>query len=150
MASLNRVTLIGNLGGDPELRYTASGVPVATFNLATNETWKDKDGNEQKKTEWHRIQCWRRNAEIASEFLAKGRQVYLEGKLETRKWEDKKGETRYTTEIVVDRLILLPSGSGKGGDFMPPPPDDNDAPPDRGSAPPSAPATPASDDDLPF
>lgn len=133
MASVNKVILLGNLGADPELRYTPSGVPVATFNMATNERWKDKDGNDQQRTEWHRIVAWRRSAEIASEYLSKGRQVYIEGRLQTRNWEGQDGIKRYTTEIIADRLVLVGSRSGGGmDDFGPPPPSDDDAPPSWG------------------
>ncbi|RMH68723.1 MAG: single-stranded DNA-binding protein [Gemmatimonadetes bacterium] len=159
MASVNKVILIGNLGADPELRYTPSGVPVANFSLATNETWRDDSGNEQTRTEWHRIVAWRRTAEIASEYLAKGRQCYIEGKLQTRKWEDQNGVTRYTTEVIVDRLLLLGSRSS-GSDFAgPPPPSDEDAPPEWGKPNESTAPAPATgdsapteetDDDLPF
>ncbi len=160
MASLNKVTLIGHLGKDPELRYTPSGVPVATFSIATNEKWKDKDGNQQEKTEWHRIVAWRRSAEIASEYLSKGRQVYIEGKLQTRSWEQD-GVKRYMTEIVADRLFSL-GGRGSGADFGAPPPSDEDAPPDFDSSDSddnSSPPKPqkenegskeGTDDDLPF
>ncbi len=108
MAGINKVILIGNLGRDPELRYTASGVPVATFTLATTEEWKDKNtGNKQEHTEWHRIVAWRRLGEICGEYLHKGSKVYVEGKLRTRAWEDKDGNTRYTTEIVAQTLQIL-------------------------------------------
>lgn len=112
MAGVNKVILIGNLGRDPELRYTASGVPVATFTLATTEEWRDKNtGNKQEHTEWHRIVAWRRLGEICGEYLHKGSKVYIEGKLRTRAWEDKDGNTRYTTEIVAQTLqILSPKG----------------------------------------
>jgi len=108
MAGVNKVILIGNLGRDPELRYTASGVPVATFTLATTEEWKDKNtGNKQEHTEWHRIVAWRRLGEICGEYLHKGSKIYIEGKLRTRAWEDKDGNTRYTTEIVAQTLQIL-------------------------------------------
>ena len=112
MAGVNKVILIGNLGKDPELRYTASGIPVATFTVATTEEWKDKNtGNKQEHTEWHRIVAWRRLGEICGEYLRKGSKVYIEGKLRTRAWEDKDGNTRYTTEIVAQTLqILSPKG----------------------------------------
>ena len=108
MAGVNKVILIGNLGRDPELRYTSSGVPVATFTLATTEEWKDRNtGNKQEHTEWHRIVAWRRLGEICGEYLHKGSKVYIEGKLRTRTWEDKDGNTRYTTEIVAQTLQIL-------------------------------------------
>lgn len=108
MAGVNKVILIGNLGRDPELRYTPSGVPVATFTLATTEEWRDKNtGEKQEHTEWHRIVAWRRLGEICREYLHKGSKVYIEGKLRTRSWEDKNGNTRYTTEIVAQTLQIL-------------------------------------------
>ncbi|MBW2585265.1 MAG: single-stranded DNA-binding protein, partial [Deltaproteobacteria bacterium] len=98
MAGINKVILIGNLGGDPEVRYTPSGDAVANFNIATSEEWKDKDTGEKKvRTEWHRIVAWRRLGEICGEYLSKGRQVYVEGRIQTNAWEDKEGNKRYTT-----------------------------------------------------
>ncbi|NUN69151.1 MAG: single-stranded DNA-binding protein [Bacteroidetes bacterium] len=111
--SLNKVQLIGNLGKDPELKYTPSGVAVATFSIATSESWKDQDGNQQEKTEWHNIVAWRKLAEICGEYLKKGKKVYLEGKLQTRNYE-KDGVKRYVTEIVADQLIMLDGGGGAG------------------------------------
>lgn len=111
MASLNRVMLIGNLGKDPEVRYTAGGTAVASFSLATTEKFKGKDGNWEEKTEWHNVTLWGRLAEIAGEYLAKGKTVYIEGRLQTRKWQDKEGKDRYTTEIVGEKMQML---SGKG------------------------------------
>ncbi|MFA6468177.1 MAG: single-stranded DNA-binding protein [Bacteroidota bacterium] len=112
--SLNKVQLIGNLGKDPELKYTPSGVAVATFSIATSESWKDQDGNQQEKTEWHNIVAWRKLAEICGEYLKKGKKVYLEGKLQTRNYE-KDGIKRYVTEIVADQLIMLDGGGGGRG-----------------------------------
>ena len=127
---LNKVMLIGNLGGDPELRYTESNIPVATFSLATNESYKDQSGNLVERTEWHRIVAWRKLAELFGEYLKKGSKVYIEGKLQTRSWDDKEGNKRYTTEIVVSEFMFLDSrgerqggGSGGGSSEMPPPPD---------------------------
>ena len=112
---INKVILIGNLGADPELRYTQSGAPMATFNIATTERWKDKDGNQQEQTEWHRIVAWRRLAEICGEYLNKGSRVYIEGKLQTRKWQDQNGNDRYTTEIIAREMkMLTPRGEGGG------------------------------------
>jgi single-strand DNA-binding protein len=105
--SLNKVMLIGNLGGDPELRYTSSGVAVATFTLATNIRWTDPDGNTQEKTEWHNVVAWRKLAEICGEWLKKGRRVYIEGRLQTRTWDDKNGVKHWKTEIVADDMIML-------------------------------------------
>ena len=106
--SLNKAMLIGNLGKDPELRYTTGGVAVATFSIATNESWKDQDGNTQERTEWHNIVAWRKLAEVCAEWLKKGKKVYIEGKLQTRNYDDKNtGAKRYITEIVVDTMIML-------------------------------------------
>jgi len=114
MASVNKVILVGNLGRDPEVRYMPNGEAVANFSIATTENWKDKSGVKQEKTEWHNIVMYRRLAEIAGEYLKKGRPVYIEGRLQTRKWE-KDGVTRYTTEIVGDQMQMLGSKSDSGG-----------------------------------
>ncbi|APG24267.1 single-stranded DNA-binding protein [Syntrophotalea acetylenica] len=119
--SVNKVILVGNLGKDPELRYTASGTAVANFSLATTERFKDRDGNSQEKTEWHNIVAWRQLAEICGKYLTKGRQVYIEGKIQTRSYEDRDGNKRYITEIVADQMQMLGragddnSGGGGGG-----------------------------------
>ena len=110
MGSLNKVMLIGNLGRDAEMRHTPSGTAVSTLNLATTERWKDKDGEKQEKTEWHRVIVWGKTAEALSQYLVKGKQILVEGRLQTRQWEDKEGVTRYTTEIKSDRITLLGSG----------------------------------------
>jgi single-strand DNA-binding protein len=111
--SLNKVMLIGNLGKDPDLSYTASGVAVAKFSIATNERWKDQEGNFQERTEWHNIVVWRKLAEICGQYLKKGSKVYVEGRLQTRSWDDKNtGVKRYSTEIVVDDLMMLDSRQG--------------------------------------
>lgn len=107
MSSVNKVILIGNLGNDPEVRYTQGGSAVANFNMATNEVWNNKDGQREERTEWHRIVCWGRTAELAGEYLSKGRTVYVEGRLQTREWEDKEGQKRYTTEIVAQSVKFL-------------------------------------------
>jgi single-strand DNA-binding protein len=112
MASLNKVTLIGNLGADPDLKYTPSGKPVCNLSVATNETWKDKAGEKQSKVEWHKVQAWGDLAENCAKYLAKGRSVYVEGKLQTRKWQDKDGKDRYTTEIVASQVLFLGGGDG--------------------------------------
>jgi single-strand DNA-binding protein len=114
MASLNKVMLIGNLGKDPEVRYTASGQAVASFSVATSEKYKDKSGEMVEKTEWHNITLWGKLAEIAKEYLTKGKTVYVEGRLQTRKWQDRDGRDRYTTEIVGDKMQML-GGRGDGG-----------------------------------
>jgi single-strand DNA-binding protein len=108
MASVNKVILIGNLGADPEIRYMPNGDPVATFNIATTDTWKDKQTGEKKEaTEWHRIVIFRKLAEIAGQYLKKGAPIYIEGALKTRKWQNKAGQDRYTTEIVADTMQML-------------------------------------------
>jgi single-strand DNA-binding protein len=120
MASVNKVILVGNLGRDPETRYTTSGDAVTNVRLATTDTWKDKNGEKQERTEWHNIVFYGRQAEIAGEYLKKGRQIYVEGRLQTRKWQDKEGQDRYTTEIIADRMQMLGSREG-GGSSAPPP-----------------------------
>lgn len=107
MPSVNKVILLGNLGRDPEIRYTTSGQAVANFTLATTDVYTDKSGERQESTEWHRIVAWGRLAEICGEYLSKGRMVYIEGTLRTRSWEDKEGKTRYTTEIVARNMQML-------------------------------------------
>jgi len=149
MAGVNKVIIIGNLGRDPEIKYTQSQIPVANFSVATSESWKDKaTGEWQEKTEWHRIVAWRHLAERAEKYLRKGKQVYIEGELETRKWQGQDGQDKYTTEIVARELQMLgrrdddgqysgggggasgaaegkggfgPSGGDGGGGFNPPP-----------------------------
>jgi len=120
MASLNKVMLIGNLGKDPEVRYTPSGTAVASFNLATSDRVKNKSGEWEDRTEWHRVTLWARLAEIAGEYLSKGKTVYIEGRLQTRKWQDNSGNERYTTEIVGEKMQMLsPKGEGRrGGDAV--------------------------------
>ncbi|MBM3286052.1 MAG: single-stranded DNA-binding protein [Candidatus Eisenbacteria bacterium] len=115
MGSLNKVMLIGNLGADPEIRRTQSGQVVATLRLATNERWGDRDGNQQERTEWHRVIAWGRLAEVSEQYLRKGRQVYVEGRLQTRQWQDQEGKTRYSTEVVAQNLQMLGS-RGAGGE----------------------------------
>ena len=115
MASVNKVILIGNLGRDPETRYTTGGDAVTNLRIATTDTWKDKAGEKQEKTEWHTVVLFGRQAEIAGEYLKKGRPVYIEGRLQTRKWTDKDGVEKYSTEIVGDRMQLLGSRDGGGG-----------------------------------
>jgi single-strand DNA-binding protein len=120
MASVNKVILLGNLGRDPETRYTTGGDAVTNLNIATSEQWKDKSGEKQERTEWHRVVLFGRQAEIAGEYLKKGRSVYIEGRLQTRKYTDKDGVEKYSTEIVADRMQLIgggrDSGGGAGGD----------------------------------
>jgi len=146
MGSVNKVILVGNLGRDAELRYTPGGAAVATLNLATTETWNDKEGQRQEKTEWHRVILWGKQAETLNQYLQKGKQIYIEGRLQTRQWDDKDGNKRYTTEIKADRITLLGGGGGGGrGASM-----------DRGGAAMShgggdePPMEPITDDDIPF
>ena len=116
MSGVNRVIIIGRLGQDPDVQYTPSGVAVAKFSVATSESWKNKDtGEKEEKTEWHRIVVWRRLAEVCGEYLKKGSQVYIEGKLQTRTWEDKEGNKRWTTEIVAQNMQMLGSKRDGGG-----------------------------------
>lgn len=118
MASVNKVILVGNCGKDPEIRYMPNGEAVANFSIATTDNWKDKNGQRQERTEWHNIVIYRKLAEIAGEYLKKGRSVYLEGRLQTRKWQTKEGQDRYTTEIIADVMQLLGGreGSNSSGD----------------------------------
>jgi len=157
MASVNKVILIGNLGRDPEVRYAPSGSAICNVTLATTRNWKNRDsGERQEETEWHRVVFYDRLAEIAGEYLKKGRPVYVEGRLKTRKWTDKDGVEKYTTEIIADQMQLLGSREGMGG-----PADEGSERPARSAAPsrPSAPKPapkPSStgfddmDDDIPF
>ncbi len=121
---VNKVILVGNLGADPDMRYTPSGAGVCELRLATNESWTDKDGAKQERTEWHRIVVWGKRAENCSKYLSKGRQVYVEGKLRTRSWEDKDGNKRWTTEVIANDVQFLSGGAGGGnqggGDYPPP------------------------------
>jgi single-strand DNA-binding protein len=128
MRGVNKVILVGNLGRDPEVRYTKDGTAVANLNLATTETWNDGSGQRQERTEWHKVVAWGKLAEIAKEYLSKGKQVYIEGRLQTRSWEDKEGVKRYTTEVKADQMVML---GGRGGDGVPresgpPPPEASD------------------------
>jgi len=115
MSSLNKVLLIGRLGKDPEIRYTQDGSPVANFSLATSEVWTDKNGSRQERTEWHNIVAWRKLADLSKRYLAKGRQVYVEGRLQTREWDDRDGNKRRTTEVIASQMVLIGSRP-EGGD----------------------------------
>ena len=144
MAGVNKAILIGNLGRDPELRYTQSGSAVANFTLATSENWNNKKGEREERTEWHRIVAWGRTAELCAQYLAKGRTVYIEGRIQTREWEDKEGQKRRTTEIVANTVQFLGGrgqgaggGGGGGGRDLPPPSSPSEPPP-------------GGDDDIPF
>ena len=147
---VNKVILIGNLGADPEVRYTPDGAPVANFNLATSESWNDRSsGEKQERTEWHRLVVWRKLAEIAGQYLKKGSKIYIEGKLQTRSWEDQSGQKRYTTEVVVNELQMLDSrgegGGGGGGSGI-----SRDPGPAAQAESGPPPAAAAEEDDLPF
>jgi single-strand DNA-binding protein len=115
MASVNKVILVGNLGSDPEIRYTPSGSAVANFSLATKDQWTGKDGQKEEKTEWHKIVAWGRLGEICGEYLKKGSQVFIEGRIQTKSWEDRDGNKRYTTEIIALAMQMLGSPSKKEG-----------------------------------
>lgn len=143
--SVNKVILLGRLGKDPDLRYTPSGAAVATMSLATDLAWKDQEGNQKQLTEWHRIVAWRKTAEIASNYLKKGNQVYIEGRLQTRSWNDKNGVTRYTTEIIVENLVLIGAKGERAAEPMEIPP-----PPEEMAPVEPEPAPAPSEDDLPF
>ena len=143
--SVNKVILLGRLGADPEIRYTQTGTPVATLSLATNKTWKNKEGQKQEKTEWHRVILWSKLAELSGQYLSKGREVYIEGELQTRSWEDKEGHKQYTTEVVGQTLQFIGSagagkGAGTGGAST------DDLPPDL----PPPPGDTGTEDDIPF
>jgi single-strand DNA-binding protein len=157
-SGVNKVILVGNLGKDPEVRYTPGGAPVANFTIATNENWTDKQGQKQERTEWHRIVVWGKTAELCGEYLSKGRQVYIEGRLQTREWTNKEGVKQYTTEVVaspVGGVVFLSGGdrgqgrgANRGGgapadDFGAPPPGLDEGSPGGGSA-------KGSEDDIPF
>lgn len=114
MASVNKVILVGNLGKDPEVRFMPNGEAVCNFSIATTDSWKDKSGAKQERTEWHNIVMYRKLAEIAGEYLKKGRPVYVEGRLQTRKWQTKEGQDRYTTEIIADQMQMLGGRDGAG------------------------------------
>jgi single-strand DNA-binding protein len=146
---VNKVILIGNLGSAPEVRFTPGGQAVANFRIATNENWTDKNGQKQERTEWHRIVVWGKLAELCGEYLAKGRQCYVEGRLQTREWTDKEGKKNYTTEVVAQSVVFLggrSEGAGMGGrrgdDFGPPPPGMDEG---GSGGPPQG-----SEDDIPF
>ena len=135
MASVNKVIIIGNLGRDPETRYMPDGGAITNISVATTDKWKDKNGEMQEKTEWHRVAFFGKLAEIAGEYLKKGSQVYVEGRLQTRKWQDKDGNDKYTTEIVADRMQMLGSRQGMGGGASEPPPDRGGGEPSGAGAP---------------
>ena len=150
MGTVNKVIIVGNMGRDAEVRYTPGGAAVATLSLATTDVWNDKAGQRQEKTEWHRVVVWGKQAETLAEYLTKGRQIYVEGRLQTRQWDDKDGNKRYTTEIRSDRIVLLGGrggageGGGGGGDYGRPRPTSSSG----GGAAPGPPEL--TEDDIPF
>src|SRR5215831_14176903 len=146
MGSVNKVILVGNLGRDAELRYTPGGAAVATLNLATTEVWNDRNNQRQEKTEWHRVVLWGKQAESLQEYLTKGKQIYVEGRLQTRQWDDKDGNKRYTTEIKADRITLLGGGSGGRGAGM----ERGGGGAHMGGGMDEPPMEPITDDDIPF
>ena len=137
--SVNKVILVGRLGQDPEVRYTQGGTAVANLRIATDETWKDQSGERQQRTEWHTVVAWRRLAEICGQYLSKGRLVYIEGKLQTRSWQDREGNKRYSTEVQADNMVML-GGRSDEGQAAPAAQPVAAASPDSGT----------SDDDIPF
>jgi len=144
MSGVNKVILIGNLGSDPTVRFTQGGTAVANFNIATTERFNNRNGEREERTEWHRIVAWGKLAEICQQYLKKGKQVYIEGRLQTRQWEDQQGQKKYTTEIVASNMQML----GRAGDTMDvPSQDDNDYSPEPQGAPRGG---GGDDDDLPF
>ena len=126
---VNKVILIGNLGADPDMRYTPSGQGVCELRIATSESWNDKNGQRQERTEWHRVVVWGKRAEVCSKYLSKGRQVYIEGRIQTRTYDDKEGQKRYITEVIAQEVVFIGGGGGRGEgkrDDGPPPPSDGD------------------------
>lgn len=148
MSGVNKVILVGNLGADPTMRYTPSGTAVANFNVATTERFTNRNGERDSRTEWHRVVAWGRLAEICNQYLKKGKQIYIEGRLQTRNWEDQSGNKRYTTEVVANNMVML----GRAGETEDMPP--QDFPPDDFADMPNGDAAPQSsgkdEDDLPF
>ncbi len=149
---INKVIIIGNLGNDPEVRFMPSGGAVANISIATSESWKDKQsGEQQERTEWHRVSFFNRLAEIVGEYLRKGSKVYIEGSLRTRKWQDKNGQDRYTTEIIASEMQMLDSRQGAGQPDMPSQSNYQQAPPQGSSQAPAPEGAGANfDDDIPF
>jgi len=145
MGSVNKVIIVGNLGRDAEIRYTSGGTAVATLSLATTDVWTDKGGQRQEKTEWHRVVLWGKTAETLQEYLLKGRQIYVEGRLQTRQWDDRDGNKRYTTETRADRVVLL-GGRGGGGGGGASRSDDEGQQPQVGAGEPDV----LTEDDIPF
>jgi single-strand DNA-binding protein len=146
MSGVNKAILVGHLGADPEFRHTANGTPVATFRMATTERYNDRSGERQERTEWHRVVAWAKLAEICNSYLKKGKQVYIEGRIQTRQWEDQSGNTRYTTEIIANNMVMLGRAGDATNDFPAQqfPPDD--VPSQKGAGGGGG----SDDDDLPF
>ena len=144
--SVNKVILVGNLGKDAEVRVTPGGQSVASFSIATTENWTSKEGEKKEQTEWHRIVLWGKSAESLNEYLTKGKQIYVEGRLQTRQWDDKDGNKRYTTEIRGDRIVLLGGGGGGGGAR----PQTRSASSQGADEPMGEPVSELTDDDIPF
>lgn len=152
---VNKVIIVGNLGANPELKYLPSGQAVCEMRLATSESFNDKQGQRQERTEWHRVVCWGKTAENAAKYLEKGRQVYVEGRLQTRSWDDKDGNKRYTTEVVAQNVVFLGGGGGGGGERAerPAPTGGQESKPAArpgGEAPPDFGGPGPADDDIPF
>ncbi|MEO7190789.1 MAG: single-stranded DNA-binding protein [Vicinamibacterales bacterium] len=150
MGSVNKAILVGNLGRDAEMRFTAGGTPVATVSLATTEKFTDREGQKKEDTQWHRIVIWGKTAEVLHEYLTKGKQIYVEGRIQTREWTDKEGKAAKTTEIRADKVVLLSSGPGGGGGGTRTGSRDRYQDADGGAAPDFAPVDAPSDDDIPF
>jgi len=140
MSGVNNVIIVGRLGADPEIRYTQNSSAVTNFNVATSENWTDKEGQRQEKTEWHRVVVWGKMAEVCSQYLSKGRQVYIEGRLQTRQWDDKDGNKRYTTEVVANTVQFLDKGDRSASSTAP----------DAGPIEPPSQQAPIGDEDIPF
>jgi single-strand DNA-binding protein len=150
MGSVNKAILVGNLGRDAEMRFTAGGTAVATVSLATTEKFKDRDGNQKEDTQWHRIVIWGKTAEVLHEYLTKGKQIYVEGRIQTREWTDKEGKPAKTTEIKADKVVLLSSGGGGGGGGSRPSRDRGGYAEDSAPSGDMSPVDAPSDDDIPF
>ena len=150
MGSVNKVILVGNLGRDAELRYTPGGAAVSKFSLATTEVWNDKGGQRQERTEWHNIDLWGKQAESLSEYLVKGKQVYVEGRLQTDEYTDKEGVKRKSTKVRCDRVVLLGGGGGRGGGYSRGGEESMAGAPVGAGAPGSDVSEPLTDDDIPF
>ena len=148
--SVNKVILVGRLGQNPEVRYTPSGAAVANFSVATNESWTDKNGAKQERTEWHKVVVWGKLAELCSQYLSKGRQAYVEGRLQTRQWQDKDGQTKYTTEVQAQTVQFLGGGAGAGADRGGERDYGNGAPQQHGRGPSESPGQPHGNEDAPF